>query len=481
MTDRLRGVLAEIAETAPVVHVPDDTFRRARRERRRSQAYAALAAVVVLLAGAGIVQVHRSSTPVASTRSVALPDHIYAVPERLLGQREDGSWSGPVESDLAIGRGVVAYRPETGPAVVVTATDDRYHLLDLPGFLGNALFTSGAGAGLALSPDGRSLAYAYGDGPTADGSPSSSGVRVADLVTGHVRTVEIPTDAQGTLVRQIVWSPDSQWLAWYGQTATSWTRSSTTYHGEVRGVIAPGAATSAVVEGMRTSSVAMAVDDGGYVHLLSTRRLVRVHQDVDGSGGRTSVGLVGSVEVDGPSTMAASPRGDVLVVPRATPTHRAAILGGFTDHAATFPIRATGNKELSTGADGATLAPLGFLGPTNDPIVVPNDAKLPLQPPTKALVVVTPQQDGRTSTRQLAVLDTVHRLFRAVTDVDAGVPPDLTVATSLVGADPRTAHVPPPEWPWSAGHKLAVVGGSVAGVLALVWLALVVVRRRRRA
>ncbi|WP_182920340.1 hypothetical protein [Nocardioides cavernaquae] len=174
MTERLREEMLRVGDTAPPIHVPGDLWALGRRARRRDRLVSGVVALSVIglilavsmlgwlgLGGRGDV------APVSPAGDEgAVPSTLYGVPERLTSNEEAGTvWKSNVaEADLAIGRGSVAFAAGGSPLpVVVTAADGRYHPLVLPGWIGSTI----AGAmmnpavPLALSPDGRQLAYAW--------------------------------------------------------------------------------------------------------------------------------------------------------------------------------------------------------------------------------------------------------------------------------------------------------------------------------
>ena len=221
--------LHRIAERAPVADIPHDTWARARSARRRDRALtlAGVVAALALLATAIVWLPERLDPPVADTDGAGVPDHLYAVPERLTDHTSEAGWtSEEVSDDVTIGTGAAAWLTPSGGVPVVVGADGAYHLLDLPGYAGKNWWMS-VGAlfepTIALSPDGRSLAYSWAEfGPDAASEPIPSGVRVLDLESGDARTFPLPGD-EGTMVETLAWSPDGRWLAWSGARLASWT------------------------------------------------------------------------------------------------------------------------------------------------------------------------------------------------------------------------------------------------------------------
>ncbi|HEY0952421.1 hypothetical protein, partial [Nocardioides sp.] len=267
----LHDELQRIADRAPVADVPSDTWRRARRARTRDRALAlsAAAAAVALVIGAVTWLPHRAEPPIADSDALGVPDHLYAVPERMSDRDNDGSWMRDEVTDdpTVVGVGAAAWVTYQGLPVVVGAADGRYHLLDLPDFVGNN-WASAVGLDspvVALSPDGRELAYGYAVfGADSTTEPIPSGIRVVDLTTGDLRQVPVP-GKEGTVISRIEWSPGGSWLAFTGVPQDTWTRMSMASHGRaVLGRIAPDAQ-HAETRAVGNSDVPLSVDDGGTV------------------------------------------------------------------------------------------------------------------------------------------------------------------------------------------------------------------------
>ncbi|WP_182525428.1 hypothetical protein [Nocardioides dongkuii] len=451
---RLREELGRVAEAAPVADVPADTWARATRSRRRVRAAAVVAWVagVALLGGLVVWLPEGGSPPVAErTAGPGVPDRIHAVPARLAERGgDDESWtSDRVESDVAVGRAAAAYVMEEGLPVVVGAEDGAYHLLDLPGFVGNDFWTTVAATapGLALSPDGRQLAYAWATiGPEAARRRVPSGIRVLDLETGDVREVPVP-GGEGVLVTWIDWSPAGEWLVWRGDQMASWTQFEMGGKTEVGGRIAPGATTSEPLPVPRGNALlSWAVGDDGRVVVVGDSRML------DLPPGATEPSRV-PLRVGGSFSKDAELRGeDVLDVRVGLENGRYTVFrhGGDTTRTPLHP-------EVA----GGDLVPLGWVDEEHLLARASSGGDL---------------TGGRAGPSDLVLLGVGDRPSYAVVGaVDAGVPA-LSVATDLVTRERPTVERPEPDWPWSITRWGLVVGGSVLG---LVLLGAVVLRRRR--
>ena len=286
MTD-LRDELERIAERAPVVAVSSDLYARARRASARDRTVFLAAVVACLLVIVGLVASRpwagaTGPAPAGSHAEPRMPDRIWAVPEWMTAQDNDGHWSRQqVSDDLGVGVAAAAYL-RSGLPVVVSALDGSYHLLDLPDFVGNrwaiVVGLYGDSLGFTLSPDGTQLAYSYarfGDEPTS--GTTSTGIRVLDLTTGAIREIPLPGGA-GVIATRVRWSPAGTWLAWSGYRTTSWmANGSMTGGSPVTGLIGPEATTSTPLPAVDThlSGSDLAVDDAGRVTLLTSGRIRR--------------------------------------------------------------------------------------------------------------------------------------------------------------------------------------------------------------
>ena len=146
----------------------------------------------------------------AATQAGAIPSSVYAVP---------GKGGLRLEKDLAIGRASVALANPTG-AFVISAGDGVYHRLALPGY--DARLYNHQRPGLALSPDGWKLAYAW-HGPTRLMNPGESydgliqaKFRLVDLRTGRISPIEPHVPGLRSPLAWLAWnprwSPDSRFV-----------------------------------------------------------------------------------------------------------------------------------------------------------------------------------------------------------------------------------------------------------------------------
>lgn len=205
MSTDLREELDALARTQNFSPDPSawDRGRRARR-RTRVGGGAATVALVAVVAGASALAVRPSGIGPAGdvVREGAIPSRI-AEPD------------GPMVTDLAIGQASVAYVAPDGMPVLVDATTGEAHAVELPDFPVPGALDAGAeyrrGPWLALSPDGRRLAY-----PTTSGFEREEGqivnqtswYRVVDLATGDGDLVDLPP--YGTTPLAMSWTSDGE-------------------------------------------------------------------------------------------------------------------------------------------------------------------------------------------------------------------------------------------------------------------------------
>lgn len=205
MSTDLREELDALARTQTFSPDPSawDRGRRARRRSHLARGAAALA-VVAVVAGAGTLAVRPSAVGPADD---AVPDG--AVPSRIT--EHDGA----VLNDLAIGMASVAYVRSDGEPVLVDGTTGESHIVELPDFPTPEVLDRGndlrRGPWLALSPDGRRLAY-----PTTleyEREPGqvfnqTSWYRVVDLTTGESDLVDLPP--YGSTPIAMSWTTDGR-------------------------------------------------------------------------------------------------------------------------------------------------------------------------------------------------------------------------------------------------------------------------------
>lgn len=194
MSDDLRTRMHRVADEVTPLPVSDDLWRRAQAARRRAQVLAVAAVLVVLASVGGGVALWSAPDREARTASGEVPDG-GAIPSRI----EDVSDDLEVTTDLAVGRASAAFVSSSGDVVVITATDGVAHRLALGG-------RDPAWISVALSPDGRTLAFQQGN----DG-----GTQVALLDLGSGRTETLLVHAGDVLeLDDLSWSPRGEWLGW---------------------------------------------------------------------------------------------------------------------------------------------------------------------------------------------------------------------------------------------------------------------------
>ncbi|MCB0906023.1 MAG: hypothetical protein KDB63_02760 [Nocardioidaceae bacterium] len=189
LKDRLVDLAEDVADVQPPVGLWDTEVRRRTRARRETLVVLVVAVLVVTGLLAGSWQAAQQPVPANPGGQTHLPDHFWSPSTWLPGTDEAGEL-GPLIAAMPARRG--SWWGSSEGVVGVSATTGEYRFLDLPDY---------AGQGMALSPDGRLVAY-WAVGATSEAAaerPSVAAVSVYDTATGRVRRAEIPT-AHGLMV-----------------------------------------------------------------------------------------------------------------------------------------------------------------------------------------------------------------------------------------------------------------------------------------
>lgn len=459
--DSLRDLLEREAEHAPHVVVRADTWRRGRRRRRAKASaviVAAAAVVAGVLVGPGLLpDADRSVSPAGPGAGLGLPDHLHAPPERMSDQdTETGEWvRDEVRSDLAVGPAAAAWVTPGGLPVVVDGETGDHHLLDLPDVVSaNLLARSQHGSDwqpVALSPDGRLLAYGYG---RITDAVSLTGIRVVDLVRGEV-SWDRPLSSSGPIVvSQVTWSRSGEWVGWRGSRPREWTTSSIGGNDPVAGVLSE-AVTGRVVELEVVGSGAIAVSDEGFGYALDSGQVTRFTP--------CAPIRVGPSPFCVPSTARRVP-GTADVAPGAALSPDGSILALSTYDGYDLVTLELGDRRPTVAAEGMPddrpwqVSALGWIDDEH-------------------VLVLRDDNEGSDGILSVVPVDAEDGVSVDVGVVDSAVGTP-SVAVDLVTLDQPTLDRPDPDWPWSEERWVATVGGGA--VLALVLLGLVGLVRRSR-
>ncbi|HSU01893.1 MAG TPA: WD40 repeat domain-containing protein [Nocardioides sp.] len=190
----LRTTLHRLADSTTPLPVEDGLWRRGQAARRRGRAFAVAAVLALVVSVGGIATLVTTTDREARTASGGeVPEG--AIPHRI----EDVPGDLGMTTDLAVGRSSAAFVSASGDVVAVTATDGVPHRLALGG-------RDPGWVALALSPDGRTLAF-------QQGSSGGTNVTLLDLESGR-RSVLLVHAGDLLKIDTLAWSPRGDWLAW---------------------------------------------------------------------------------------------------------------------------------------------------------------------------------------------------------------------------------------------------------------------------
>jgi hypothetical protein len=212
----LHDRLEDLAQEAPpgAAAGPDLWTRGRTYGRRRAAVTAGAVLAVALIAALGAAGLSgrplRPVEPVAPTGKTVLPSRFF-VPSGRLPVAHDGI--GPLVAVIPAQHFSWTSTSGEQGLVGVSAVDQQYAFLDLPGWV-----SDGVGSNTwSLSPDGRWLAYWYGDGEATSSYHPANGIAVLDTASGAVRRHELTTDL-GVAPEKVGWSGDTLWFTQWNYT-----------------------------------------------------------------------------------------------------------------------------------------------------------------------------------------------------------------------------------------------------------------------
>lgn len=442
MSQELRDLMVRAAESAPSVRVDPGTWRSARRARRRERIVAPLAAAVALVGVAAVAWQGPSTLlgsdhadPVAGATEPFMPSRVYTVPDHLDGLSAVDRM--PRQGSLAIGATAIAFTTSGYAPYAVSAVDGTYHLLDLPGYDRMAGFRFGDGS-LALSPDGRRLAYTWNNGTDSpDGEDDRyvpSGVRIVDLVTGEIESHQV-REGYGVFSHGLSWSPNGRYLAYNTQIAN-------------------------------TSQSGTSGRRNFFVERLDTETGERLKVGAPGSDRPPAVTDEGTVVTgNGLNLWTWRPdRGTTRIDLRESPRFRGSVVGIATMTGSDLVFLSAG-LEYSRLYVGRPDAPRSFR------LLAAGARSLSPAGPVDGDQQVVFEQTP-TSTALWTIRTTGPLLNDRSDDLvtfEDGAGPHYSFATSLLQRPTRD--FPAPDWPMSTDQKLLLSGLAAAGLLGLVgWL-----------
>jgi hypothetical protein len=163
-------------------------------------------ALIAALGAAGLAgRPLRQVEPVAPGGQTVLPDRFF-VPSGRLPVAHDGT--GPLVAVIPAQHFSWTSTGGEPGLVGVSAVDQQYSFLDLPDWVGHPV----ASDTWSLSPNGRWLAYWYGDREATLGDTPADGIAVLDTRTGEVRRHDLGSKL-GVQPTRVAWTGDTLWFA----------------------------------------------------------------------------------------------------------------------------------------------------------------------------------------------------------------------------------------------------------------------------
>lgn len=203
----LHDRLAELADEVPIGTAAPDLWQHGLRlhQRRRIGTAVIAAACCLLLVGLGLLDWQQRQAPVqpaSGEAPLAIPDEFHE-PSKWLPGTDGKPWDRLI-AIMPADRG--GWFGTTRGWVGISAKTGEYRFLDLPG-------DAGAGGGLALSPDGRYVAYWFTEPmPDAPAPPEwgdpAGGYTVYDVTLGETVQHETVESEEGVEVEPILWADD---------------------------------------------------------------------------------------------------------------------------------------------------------------------------------------------------------------------------------------------------------------------------------
>ncbi|UFN43316.1 WD40 repeat domain-containing protein [Nocardioides okcheonensis] len=416
-TEHLRTTLHRLADAGVPLPVDDDLWGRAQSARRRGQALAVAAVLVLVVSVGGAAALW--SLPEREARTASSEVVAGGAIPRVIADAPDDI---EPTADLAVGRASAAFVSGDGDPVVVTADDGVPHVLDLPSFGPDR-------AAFALSPDGRRLAYQQG---------AESGTRLAVLDLESGRTTPLIVEGSTTLeIDGLSWSPGGNWVGWVAS-AVADTPAWTGVH-RVDG----GEGSRAILAG-NASSIAVADDGASAVgSVQGDVRLIPLHAEV-GQIRRAAPGLAAG---------AFSPDGSLLAL-GSGPGRGSSTLDAASREVLRHPF-----PDGTLGE--SVVRPLGWVDDRIQLLLVQ-----PVDGSGAELVVTTPEVDDQSIWRRRVGSVETSGVANSLS-VAVDLVPDLDGTSSQELTHDFGATTPERDVSWLIGLGVA---GAIAALMALRWL-----------